>query len=298
MSISRVVARPLLSAMFISGGWDAVRNPGAKVKAAEPVALPIAEKVPLLPQDAESLVQLNGAVMLGAGTLLALGKFRRLAALALIGSILPTTYAGHRFWEEEDETRKAQQRIHFFKNLGLLGGLILAAFDTEGAPSLAWRATHRRTRRNTSRMGVAKQIGEGIVTAEEVISAAAKATGPQVEQVQATAQEAADRLLASSRRAMKQAQKRSAEIDLAQQVRALKDAQKAVAHAAGSYRAALSRAEKRAAKADLSRQTALLKDATTALRRAAKQGKAKAEPLISAASTRASGAWSHLPVSV
>ena len=296
MSISRVVARPLLSAMFISGGLDAVRNPGAKVKTAEPVALPIAEKVSFLPQDAEKLVQLNGAVMLGAGTLLALGKFRRLAALALIGSILPTTYAGHRFWEEEDEATKAQQRIHFLKNLGLLGGLILAAFDTEGAPSLAWRATHRRKRKNTSGGELAKHIGEGIVAAEEMISAAAKASGPAIEQAQEAAQGAAARLSASSRRTVKQAQKRSAEIDIARQLEAFKEAQKAVAKAAGSYRSALTRAEKRAAKIDLAKQAAALKDAKKAVRRTVKHGKAKAQPLISTAAARASEAWSHLPV--
>jgi hypothetical protein len=55
---------------------------------------------------------------------------------------VPTTLAGHRFWEEEDETRRAQQRIHFFKNLSMLGGLMLAAVDTEGQPGLAWRAQH------------------------------------------------------------------------------------------------------------------------------------------------------------
>jgi putative oxidoreductase len=72
---------------------------------------------------------------------MALGKFRRLAALALIGSIIPTTYAGHRFWEERRRDR-AEQRVHFLKSLALLRGLILEAFDTEGAPSLASRATH------------------------------------------------------------------------------------------------------------------------------------------------------------
>ena len=66
-----------------------------------------------------------------------------LAALALIGSIVPTTYAGHRFWEETDEATRAEQRMHFFKNLGLLGGLLLAAMDTEGKPSLGWRAKRR-----------------------------------------------------------------------------------------------------------------------------------------------------------
>ena len=53
---------------------------------------------------------------------------------------MPTTLAGHRFWEEDDKQKRAQQQIHFLKNAGLLGGLILAAVDTEGKPSVAWRA--------------------------------------------------------------------------------------------------------------------------------------------------------------
>ncbi len=134
--------------MFIVGGWDSLRNPEGKVKKADPVAQAVASRVPGLPQETETLIRINGGVMVGAGTLLAIGKFPRLASLALIGTILPTTYAGHRFWEETDEATKAQQRIHFIKNLGLLGGLILAAVDTEGAPSLRWRA-----RRSAGRAG-------------------------------------------------------------------------------------------------------------------------------------------------
>ncbi len=146
MSLTRAVARPLLSSIFIAGGADAVRHPESKVKKADPVATAIAQKVPGLPQETETLVKLNGAVMVGAGALLALGKFPRLAALVLIGTIVPTTYAGHRFWEETDDATRAQQRIHFLKNLGLLGGLILAAVDTEGAPSLSWRARRKAER--------------------------------------------------------------------------------------------------------------------------------------------------------
>jgi uncharacterized membrane protein YphA (DoxX/SURF4 family) len=101
---------------------------------------PLVESADIEGLDAETLVRINGAVQVGAGVLLALGKWRRLAALALIGSIIPTTYAGHRFWEESDPITRKQQQMHFLKNAGLLGGLILAAFDTEGEPSLAWRA--------------------------------------------------------------------------------------------------------------------------------------------------------------
>jgi uncharacterized membrane protein YphA (DoxX/SURF4 family) len=140
--------------MFIAGGLDAARNPESKVKAAEAVAQPLKDTFPMLPDDTATLVKLNGIVQVGAGTLLAIGRYPRLAACVLIGSIIPTTYAGHRFWEElDDETRK-QQQTHFLKNLGLLGGLILAALDTEGAPSLGWRA-----RRGVHRMSAAVSVG-------------------------------------------------------------------------------------------------------------------------------------------
>ncbi len=53
---------------------------------------------------------------------------------------MPTTAAGHRFWEESDKQARANQKIHFFKNVSMLGGLIIAGMDTEGRPGLAWRA--------------------------------------------------------------------------------------------------------------------------------------------------------------
>ena len=143
MSISRRLARPLLSSIFIAGGLDAVQHPESKAKAAEAVTVPLSKAVPGLPEDTATLVRINGAVQVGAGVLLATGKFRRLASVALIGSILPTTYAGHRFWEESDQETRRIQQMHFLKNVGLLGGLILAAVDTEGAPSLSWRAKRR-----------------------------------------------------------------------------------------------------------------------------------------------------------
>lgn len=143
MALSRRIARPLLASIFIAGGLEAVRNPASKVKKAETVTEPLSEIVDAMPSDPETLVRINGAVQISAGLLLATGKLRRLASLALIGSIIPTTYAGHRFWEETDEVARAQQRIHFLKNLGLLGGLILAAVDTEGDPSLGWRTKRR-----------------------------------------------------------------------------------------------------------------------------------------------------------
>jgi uncharacterized membrane protein YphA (DoxX/SURF4 family) len=158
MSISGRIARPLLASVFITEGLDSLRDPAGKVKGARAVALPLTQRITALPDDTETLIRINGTVQVGAGILLATGRFRRLAAVALIGSIIPTTYAGHRFWEESDDTTRKQQRTDLLKNFGLLGGLILAAVDTEGAPSMGWRARYR-ARRVASAVAVARALG-------------------------------------------------------------------------------------------------------------------------------------------
>jgi len=135
----------MLAGIFVSGGFKALTTPDRLVKPAEPVTqrvAPLLTKVhPKAPTDPRTLVQINGGVQLVAGLLLPT-RLHRLAALALIGSIIPTTAAGHRFWEAYDEGERAQQKIHFMKNLGLLGGLLLAATDTDGRPGLRWRTAH------------------------------------------------------------------------------------------------------------------------------------------------------------
>lgn len=150
----------MLASMFLVGGLDALRNPGPKVPMANPVAPKVAAALPGLPDhDTALLVRLNGGVQVGAGTLLAFGRFPRLSALA--ASLAPTTAAGHRFWEYDDRAQRQQQQIHFFKNLSMLGGLLLAAMDTEGKPGFAWRAPVMRpsTRSSTPRRRPAGAAG-------------------------------------------------------------------------------------------------------------------------------------------
>lgn len=133
----------MLASMFLAGGLDALRNPEPKVSMAKAVAPKVAAALPVLPEhNTELLIRLNGGVQIGAGTLLALGRLPRLSALALAASLAPTTAAGHRFWEYDDAAQRQQQQIHFFKNVSMLGGLLLASTDTEGKPGLGWRTRH------------------------------------------------------------------------------------------------------------------------------------------------------------
>jgi putative oxidoreductase len=153
MPVLRAFARPLLAATFVVQGVANLLHPELSAKQAEPVFRPLAERVPGIPADPAQAVRLGGAVQLAAGTLLALGRLPRLSALAIAVTLVPTTLAGHRFWESDDAQERAQQRVEFLKNAGLLGGLLLAAADTAGAPSLAWRGRHaaREVRRDAAR---------------------------------------------------------------------------------------------------------------------------------------------------
>ena len=143
MVLVRRIARPMLSSMFISGGINSLKNADYLAKRAEPVTdklTPVVEQASAIPMslDSKQMVQLNGVVHLVGGAMLAAGKLPRLAALALAVSLVPTTAAGHRFWEESDPQQRSNQRVHFLKNVSMMGGLLLASVDTEGKPSVAW----------------------------------------------------------------------------------------------------------------------------------------------------------------
>lgn len=132
----RRIARPMLASIFITGGLDEILNPTNKQDVAESVVTPLFGKS----VNTATVVQIDGAVKVAAGTALAVGRFPRIAALALAGSLVPTTLAAHRFWDLEDPQQRQAQQVQFVKNVSLLGGLLLASVDTEGKPSVGWRA--------------------------------------------------------------------------------------------------------------------------------------------------------------
>jgi uncharacterized membrane protein YphA (DoxX/SURF4 family) len=140
----RRVARPLLSAVFIGQGIEALRSPKPAAEAARPT-LEGLQKLPdplgsNVPTNVETFAKVTAAVQIGGGVLLATGKVPRLASAALAATVIPANLGAHMFWAEEDPERKAQKRREFLTDLSLLGGLIIASADTAGKPSLGWRS--------------------------------------------------------------------------------------------------------------------------------------------------------------
>lgn len=134
-SLLQTAGRMLTAPIFITGGLSAVKDPAGKAAMAESTLDSIREFVPGLPDDNELLVRINGGVQILAGATLLLGIKPRLSALALAGSLIPTTLAGHSFWEMEGGDAKAHQ-TQFSKNLAALGGLLLIAGDGDNTKAI------------------------------------------------------------------------------------------------------------------------------------------------------------------
>jgi uncharacterized membrane protein YphA (DoxX/SURF4 family) len=219
-------------------GIKAIRDPESLVPAAEPLAdrvVPLVKEytpeqvASYVPENTVTLVRVFGAAQVLGGAALATGKGRRLGALLLAGTLVPGTIARHPFWTVQDPEERAQDRKHFLKNLSLLGGVLIASADTEGRPSLAWRAQRggqtlaKETRRASRKLskGTSRVAGEAGELAD-----AAVATG--------TALAAA--LSESSRKARKQA------------ARQLKEAKAVAAKQAEEAQEAAAKAAKKAKK--------------------------------------------------
>ena len=144
MTVVRRIARPMLAAIFVTSGLDALLHPAARAEIAAPLVTKLSGPLNL-PDDPVMMVRANGATMVAAGTMLGMGKFPRVAALALAGALVPTTFTAHAFWTVKDPDARAQQKVHFLKNVGLLGGVLLASVDTAGKPGLAYRTQHAQS---------------------------------------------------------------------------------------------------------------------------------------------------------
>jgi putative oxidoreductase len=142
----RTAARAMLASIFVVSGIRTLIHPDAKVETARPLTDrlgPLLEKVdPRIPTDARTLVRAKAAADVLAGFALASGNATRPAAALLAVGLVPSTITG--------DFRKNDQ---FLQNLGLLGGLLLAAADNEGRPNLHYRTSHAvdRSQRSVKR---------------------------------------------------------------------------------------------------------------------------------------------------
>jgi putative oxidoreductase len=120
-----LLGRFCLAAIFLQSGYDKVFNYGSTVKLMASKGMPIPE-ILLLPVI---------TILLAGGVMLLIGWKARWAALALIVFLIPATLVFHNYWTYP-EAQFVNQFHHFFKNLAILGGLLLVLGMGSGGMSL------------------------------------------------------------------------------------------------------------------------------------------------------------------
>lgn len=152
MTLLRGTARTMLASYFVISGVRTVVRPEPLVSAAEPMVQAMLPQIQQLaperivgwiPTETRTWVRIHAALEVVGGIALATGTGRRLGASLLAASLVPTTIGKYPFWRAPDAATRTAQLEHFAKNISLLGGVLLAARDTEGMPSLRYRARRR-----------------------------------------------------------------------------------------------------------------------------------------------------------
>jgi len=172
MSFVRFLARPMLASSFVLAGMDKLKNADDTATQLSPLLRRAAESLPFQ-TDEKVLARVIGGSQVGAGIFLALGKTSRLAAtlLAVISAL-----NGYVEWRSADITSKDgrdSRRKQLLKNISLTGGVLLASVDTNGKPSLAWRAEHLAAdaRKNAGHLAsdVRKTTGRQLKKADKAV---------------------------------------------------------------------------------------------------------------------------------
>ncbi|AWB81985.1 DoxX family protein [Corynebacterium yudongzhengii] len=143
----RKIARPMLASVYIVDGVDTLANTQAHVDETQSVLDKLRAALPRdyakqAPDNPELIARILGGTKVGAGSLLAIGKFPRLSAGLLAATTVPTIVGRYAFWESDDSKEKSSKRNGFLTHVALLGGLGITSMDTQGKPGLAWRASH------------------------------------------------------------------------------------------------------------------------------------------------------------
>ncbi|MFQ4147253.1 DoxX family protein [Arthrobacter sp. LAPM80] len=138
MSIVRALARPMLASSFILAGIDRLRHADATAAQLAPVLRPLSAALPMAASE-KTLARLLAGTQVGAGVLLASGKFTRPAAVVLAVTAGLTTLVEYRSADTTTKENRSHRRKQLSRNIGLIGGALLASVDTAGRPGLAWR---------------------------------------------------------------------------------------------------------------------------------------------------------------
>ncbi|WP_395606451.1 DoxX family protein [Pseudomonas sp. B22129] len=120
-----LLARILLMLLFVTSGWGKLTGFSGTVGYFTSIGAP-------LPSIAASVAVV---MEFGVGILLLIGFYTRPLALLMSLFVLGTAIIGHHFWDMVEPARSANT-LQFFKNMSIIGGLLLLIVTGAGRYSL------------------------------------------------------------------------------------------------------------------------------------------------------------------
>ncbi len=215
----------MLASFFVVTGAKTLAKPDDLVQSAEPVAerlVPLAQRVvpasvsSYIPTDTRTLVRATGAAQLIGGIGLATGLGRRPGSALLAASMVPHVMAS---MPKRDMTpvQKSHARSILLRNVALLGAALIASQDTQGRPSLGYRAKQTQhklaTRVDKQRASLADQVSHQRTALADQVSHQRTALADQVsherEKLAHQASDVVDVVTATTRRQRKALRKQS-----------------------------------------------------------------------------------------
>lgn len=136
-TLLRLVARPMLAAVFFFDGMDALRFPDDHVERFKKIE-PALEKLglpPVLTSDARLLSRLAGLITALGAVGLALGKYPRSCAAILAAVNFPITVVNNPIWVAKTAKERRDYNRGLLVGASLAGGLGMAILDGNGMPS-------------------------------------------------------------------------------------------------------------------------------------------------------------------
>lgn len=142
-----LVARVLLMVLFVWGGWGKLTSFSGTVGEMIQTGLPLPHVAAVVAIIAEFLF----------GILIVVGFYARPLALLVAIYTLATAFIGHHYWTMTGPAQAANM-INFYKNVSIVGGLLLLAATGAGRYSVdGYQARRARTAGTVSMDGPARQ---------------------------------------------------------------------------------------------------------------------------------------------
>ena len=124
-SLAMFVGRIFLALLFVVSGVGKITGYAGTAAYMASKGLPLVDV----------LLPMTILVELGGGLLLALGWKARWAAAALLLFLIPATLIFHQFWGIDPKLAQ-MQKIHFLKNVAIMGGMMMVLAIGAGAWSV------------------------------------------------------------------------------------------------------------------------------------------------------------------